>query len=185
MEYYYHGTDSLDTMIKIIESGSIKSKNKRKSKQYTLYNGDDYISVGKWDHSANINFDKMKYSCFYGWIFWRPTFIISEEVEAIHATRHIGSYNPDNDRVSCFIDEYHIRDEIPIDKIIGIAIPFSQVESKKELLEVQRLLQYSKLYKWNIYDSDSELINKVENNTFFDEMGFNYYKCNQHSTKNN
>ena len=29
MEYYYHGTESLDQMIEIIESGGIKSKNKR------------------------------------------------------------------------------------------------------------------------------------------------------------
>ena len=54
MDYYYHGTNiiynnGLDIMLDIIESGGIKSNNKRLGNSPGLYNGDDYISVGKWD----------------------------------------------------------------------------------------------------------------------------------------
>ena len=59
MEYYYHGTESLDQMIEIIESGGIKSKNKRNANYDTLYNGDDYISLGKWDNNKKADFTNM------------------------------------------------------------------------------------------------------------------------------
>lgn len=76
---YYRGTDSLDTMIKIVESGGIKSKNKRQADYDTLYNGDDYISIGKIDEVSDYSSD----SCFLGWIFGKPTFIISDDISAI------------------------------------------------------------------------------------------------------
>ena len=82
MNFYYHGTNQiynngLDIMIDIIESGGIKSNNKRLGHSTSLYNGDDYISVGKWNRKENIDFDRLNESCFYGWIFWCRTFIIA------------------------------------------------------------------------------------------------------------
>ena len=124
MEYYYHGTESLDQMIEIIESGGIKSKNKRNANYDTLYNGDDYISLGKWDNNKKADFTNMYDSCFYGWIFWRPTFIINPDIDALHALPRIGEFDPNVDRVSPFQDEYHVKDEIELDKIVGIALPF-------------------------------------------------------------
>ena len=33
-------------------------------------------------------------------------------------------------------------------------------------------MQYAKLYRWNIYESDSFLIDKVNNRKVFDDMEF-------------
>ena len=175
MDYYYHGTESLDSMIKIIESGGIKSKNKRKANYETLYNGDDYISLGKWDKSKKADFTNMLESCFYGWIFWKPTFIISSDINAIHARPRIGPYNPKVDRVSPFIDEYHVRDEIDLEKIVGIALPFSSVpDDKEEYMKLLKILQCASLYKWNVYESDVFLIDRVNQGKVFD--GMEYHK---------
>lgn len=173
MEYYYHGTESLDQMIEIIESGGIKSKNKRNANYDTLYNGDDYISLGKWDNSKKVDFTNMYDSCFYGWIFWKPTFIINPDIDALHALPRIGEFDPNVDRVSPFQDEYHVKDEIELDKIVGIALPFSvtpkEMEEYKKMLKI---MQYAKVYKWNIYESDQFLIDRVNNRKVFDDMEF-------------
>ncbi len=175
MEYYYHGTNQiynkgLDIMIDIIESGGIKSNNKRSGHSIGLYNGDDYISVGKWNKEENIDFSRFNESCFYGWIFWCPTFIIDPSINAIHAERIIGPVNPNKGRYSCFIDEYHVKDEIELDKVRGIALPFSLIMDNKDyLLKTLKILQYAKLYKWDVYESDMFLLNRVDKQeTYYD-----------------
>lgn len=167
---YYHGTDSLDTMIKIIESGGIKSKNKRQADYDTLYNGDDYISVGKLDDVSDYTAD----SCFFGWIFGKPTFIISDDISVIKPEFRWGPFNPDKDRVSIFKDEYHVRDEIPLDKIEGIAIPFSLLEKdRRTLMNILKLLRLASSLNWSVYESDLDLIERVNTNNVFDGMAKN------------
>ena len=167
MEYYFHGTDQLysdglDKMIKIIESGGIKSMNERGENTPGLYNGDDYISVGKWDKDISNDSN----SCFYGWIFWCPTFIIDSNINAIHADNRDG--------LSCFVDEYHVKDKIGLDKIRGIALPFTLIERNKEyLLKTLKLLKYAQEYKWNVYESDMFLIDRINKEEVFDDMNFN------------
>ena len=168
MDYYYHGTNQvfnngLDIMIDIIESGGIKSNNKRLSNSFGLYNGDDYISVGKWDREENITFNRFDESCFYGWIFWCPTFIIDSNIDAIHAMRINGPVDSTKGRFSRFIDEYHVKDEIELDKVRGIALPFSLIKGNKEyLMKTLKILKYAKLYKWNVYESDLFLIDRID-----------------------
>lgn len=178
MDYYYHGTNliynnGLDIMIDIIESGGIKSNNKRLSKSFGIYNGDDYISVGKWDREENIDLNRLNESCFYGWIFWCPTFIIDSDIVAIHAEKMNGSVNPNEGRYSSFIDEYHVKDEIKLDKIRGIALPFSLIKGDRDyLIKTLKILKYAKLYKWNVYESDLFLIDRVDNSEKYDDMKF-------------
>ena len=179
MDFYYHGTNQiynngLDIMIDIIESGGIKSNNKRLGHSIGLYNGDDYISVGKWNREENIDFDRLNESCFYGWIFWCPTFIIDPNISAIHTEKVNGLVDPNKGRYSCFIDEYHVKDEIELDKVRGIALPFSLITGNKEyLLKTLKILQYAKLYKWNVYESDMFLVDRVEKQEVFDDMKYN------------
>ena len=178
MDYYYHGTNQvhskgLDIMIDIIESGGIKSNNKRSGSSFGIYNGDDYISVGKWNRDENIDFDKIGESCFYGWIFWCPAFIIDSNIDAIHAEKHDEPVDPSKGRYSCFIDEYHVRDEIGLDKIRGIALPFSLISGNKDyLLKTLKILQYAKLYGWDVYESDSSLIDRVDKQEVYDDMSY-------------
>ena len=169
MGYYYHGTgeteEALDTMIKIIESGGIKSKNKRNEDYYTLFNGDDYISVAKWCYGDAPGYDATLESSFYGWIFNMPCFIIDDSIEAIHARKVERPYSFDHniDRVTQFIDEWHVRDEIPLDKIVGIALPFPWIkESKFRLEKALKILKYASFYGWQVFNSDMDLVTKVE-----------------------
>ena len=130
MGYFYHGTgdsdEALDIMLQIIESGGIKSKNKRNECYYTLFNGDDYISVAKWCYGDRPGYYATLESSFYGWIFNMPCFIIDDNFEAINAKKVEHGYNLDHnkERVSEFVDEWHVKDIIPLDKIKGIALPF-------------------------------------------------------------
>ena len=170
MDYFYHGTGeyvetALDTMIMIIQSGGIKSKNKQKSNRHTLFNGDDYISVARWSGMENPDVPEMLRSSFYGWIFGCPTFIISPDIEAIHAGPYNGySYDPSKERVSQFVDEWHVKDEIPLDKVVGIALPFIWgKDNPLALSKIRRILEYAKVYGWKVFNSDMELIQRIEN----------------------
>ena len=169
MDYYYHGTGvyvktALDVMIEIIESGGIKSKNKRKDNKETLFNGDDYISVAKWD-GGEVERDvfEMFESTFYGWIFGCPTFIISPDIETVKTDAYNGyTYDASRDRVSKFRDEYHVKDEIPLDKIVGIAIPFYWVKKDKSVLQkIAKILNYAQMYGWKVFNSDMYLVERV------------------------
>ena len=171
MDYYYHGTgllieDGLGTMIKIIEFGGIKSKRLRNASYMPMYNGEDYISVSRWILSDNPSVEEMMRSSFFGWIFCLPCFILSGDIEATHAKMVTLNYTYDasKERVSSYFDEWHVKDEIPLDKVVGIAIPFSWgKESKKELLNMCKILVYARLYGWKVYDSNVDLIEKVRN----------------------
>ncbi len=177
MEYYFHGTDQLysgglDIMIEIIESGGIKSKNQRGDTIPGKYNGGDYISLGKWD-DENSSANSYE-SCFCGWIFGCPTFIIGSDIDAIHAERIRGEFDSNKERVSCFIDEYHVKDIIELDKIRGVALPFFLMKNDKDyLLKTLKILQYAKLYKWDVYESDIYLIDRIKKEDVFDDMKFN------------
>jgi hypothetical protein len=169
MEYFFHGTgedcSALEIMIDIIESGGIKSKNKRNEHYFTLFNGDDYVSVTRWvyDNPSHLSADMD--SSFYGWIFNMPCFIIASDIDAIHAKKiRVGeAYDYNKDRVSVFIDEWHVKDEIPLDKIVGVALPFSWLRKSKEVLvNILQILKYAKQYNWQVYDSNMNLIEKVE-----------------------
>ena len=72
------------------------------------------------------------------------------------------SFDHNVDRVSQFIDEWHVRDEITLDKIVGIAIPFKMIRESKYSLElILKILEYAKLYGWQVYDADMDLIENV------------------------
>ena len=170
MEYFFHGTgeyleDALTKMIEIIKSGGIKSKNKRQATQRTLYNGDDFISVSRRDEEFDYENGSMLDTSFSGWIYGTPVFIISPDIEAVHAKKVPldYKYDPSKERVSQFVDEWHVADEIPLDKIVGIALPFQYVDQNPLLLSMIRtILEYAKVYGWKVYNSDEKLLQRIE-----------------------
>ncbi len=170
MNYFFHGTGdnlevALDIMIRIIKTGAIQSKNKRKSKDLTLFNGDDYISVARWEEGFDYENLGMIMSSLYGWVYGCPTFIISPDIEAVHTSLYRGGfYDPKKDRVSQFVDEWHVKDEIPIDKVVGIAIPFDFLGKNPFALSLtKKILEYARAYEWKVYNSDINLIKSIEN----------------------
>lgn len=177
--YFYHGTgedinEGISTMLEIIESGSIQSANKRQADIKTLYNGNDYISVCRWDDLLSENgwFDSLCDSAFYGWIFNCPCFIISDKIPAIKCRQvSVGtSFDSEIERVSQFKDEWQVKDEILLDDVIAIALPFIHLEknidgevTKDTYDKVKKILEYASCYKWQVFNSDNQnLIKEVD-----------------------
>jgi hypothetical protein len=94
-----------------------------------------------------------------------PCFIIDDSIEAIHAKKVEHGYNLDHnkERVSEFVDEWHVKDIISLDKIVGIALPFGWIKgSLRTLKKVLVILKYAKENEWQVYDSNLDLIKNVQ-----------------------
>ncbi len=157
-DWFYHRLKEED-FDKIILSGGLYSKRKlgKKENKNLSSNGRDFISLSKRiaiKEGTHIS----DYSYPY-YIDWHFGYVI-EGVDAIK-TRYIKSYQPlhtflkklpINRRYSFFYDEYQVRDEIPLEKIVGIKIPnlssdfldlIHSEETLEYLLEKMELTGYS------------------------------------------
>jgi len=158
---FFHGTGdsdyAFDNMLKIIETGGIKSLEMQNSSFRGLVNGQNYISVCSWDDGIDHSVEKMQ-SSFNGWIFGCPCFII-RGIEAIKCGKYHSDYNSEVERVSQFEDEWHVKDFIPLDKVIGIALPLKDVEFiNRNKEKVDKILEYATEYNWQVFESDETLI---------------------------
>lgn len=157
-DWFYHRLKEED-FDKIILSGGLYSKRKlggKVSKNFS-FNGKDFISLSKQvDIKEGTSTSDCSYSYYIDWNFG----YVIEKVDAIK-TRYIQSYwslhtflknLPINRRYSLFYDEYQVKDEIPLEKIIGIKIPNLQSdfldfvhseETLECLLEKMELTGYS------------------------------------------
>ncbi|MBQ1812935.1 MAG: hypothetical protein II119_03185 [Bacilli bacterium] len=159
VDYFYHGTgeyilDALNTMKSIITSGAIKCRrNLGKTDEPTSWNGIDYVSVCAYDGDLDI-ID----SSFGGWIQYCPCFILSNDIDAIKCeyTRDftdVGGY-------SQYKDEWHVKGDIPIDKVIGIALPdIVFTDEEKELVE--DIISAANEFGWEIFSSTDALADDV------------------------
>ncbi|MBQ7104708.1 MAG: hypothetical protein IJN90_02510 [Bacilli bacterium] len=166
VDFFYHATgdteETYDTMLAIINDGAIKSKRlQRKDLGQSLFNGDDYISVAAWDNS--IDKDSSEFflkSSFPGFVMGLPCFIISGDIDAIKCEPYTGSYDSSKERVSQYLDEWHVKDKIDLDKVVGIALPKEQhTEEEKET--TRKILECAKLYNWEVFVSDKNLVDSV------------------------
>lgn len=176
--YFFHSTGeywnySIDTMIKIIETGGIKSRNQREEeiKGPHMFNGLDHISVCRYDLGDR------DCSPAYSWFVQStPFFIIDGDISAIKCGLYTGGgYDPSVDRVSQFPDEWHVRDIIPLDKIVGISLPIYELlkEDKEMLKKIKKILLYAKAYGWKLYDSLSkDVIEEIKEGQSLDISSF-------------
>lgn len=166
VDFFYHATgddeESLNKMLNIIRTGSIKSLRKQ-NLTGGLFNGDDYISVAAWD--SNIDVDNPNFffeSSFGGFIFGLPCFILSSDIPAIKCeVRRNSIYDSKKERVSQYVDEWHVQDEILIDKVVGIALPSIEVLSEEEIITMNLILECAKAYNWEVFTSDINLVQNV------------------------
>lgn len=174
VDYFYHATgdrdDNLKVMLNILRSGGIKSLRLQGKTNYnTNFNGDDYVSLGAWNNEIEMNSpDYFFKSCFFGFITNLPCFIISPNINAIKCDEYHGTYDPDNERVSQYIDEWHTKDEITLDKIVGIAIPEYAYKDSKNLKVIKEILTFAELYNWEVFKSDENLVTEVRKR-FYDK----------------
>lgn len=163
---FFHGTGDSDygfeNMLKIICSGGIKSLKLQGSDYWGLVNGRDYISVCAWDDNISHKVEDLQ-SAFNGWIFGCPVFIISGDINAIKCGKYHRDYDANIERVSQYKDEWHVKDIIPLDKIIGIALPFKDEEfisANKPIVDL--IMEFAKEYEWIVLECDNTLIDNTK-----------------------
>lgn len=161
-------------MLAIILDGAIKSKRIQNAELVTsLYNGDDYISVDAWDDNIDKNSsDYYLSSSFPRFILGLPCFTILVDVPAIKCEKPKGSsYDYTKERVSQYLDEWHVKDKIDLEKVVGISLSKEQYinEDKKT---TTKNLECVKAYNWEVFISDDNLVElvrecfkKVKNNS--------------------
>jgi len=165
-KYYYHGIGdiiderTLDTMLKIMDEGILSRENVRdmgdKYNHVCLYRKDD-----QFDYSSEEYFLS---SARAGWIDNCFFFIVSDQVRAEHA----GS------DVTNLVDEWRCYDNIYIDKIEGIAIPFDIINSMKDsypdiitpsfMEKLNRIIDIATKRGWKIENSnEKDLCDRLDN----------------------
>jgi len=180
-KYFYHGTD-LDNLISILQTKEIKCrrlireqniKTSRKLYDTTYgYNGLEYISICKPNiYSCKCN------SAFK--IFIKDSFcaIIDDDVDAIKVVdckneeekeKYADDYkmflqdvNKSNIRFSDLKDEWQVKTCIPIDKIVGIAIPFKRINNQYvyDPRKIKKLIELALENNLLIMDSSDDYFN--------------------------
>ena len=166
VDFFYHSTgegeDSLQKMLTIIKEKHIYSLRKQ-NLSGGLFNGDDYISVAAWDDNIQINTTSFFLeSSFGGFIFGLPCFILSSDIPAIKCRPYQGEhYDSSVERVSQYLDEWHVKDEIPIDKVVAIALPPIETLDDKDINIANMIMDCAEAYGWEVFTSDTNLVNNV------------------------
>ena len=141
-KYYYHGIKNLlniNAVLSIIQSGGIKSKRKQNLSYKIGFNGADYVSVCK--KVPDEDYANFFNSAFENYIVNKFCFIIDNRIPAIKPQYIADASNWNrfeliklmvsnpNNRFTDMIDEWQIKDEVPLTYIIGIGIPVKKINS--------------------------------------------------------
>lgn len=183
-KYYYHGmsprknpNDRLNTMIEIIKSGGLKSKHLQDNLGFVIgFNGNEYISLCNKENSYMYNFIDDRNNSYEEYIVNNFCFIISDRIDAIKTQdfskkrseisyADFYSIAQGDIRYSDMFDEWQVKDEIKLDKIIGIGLPFNLVMSYKNMdKEFKKSIEllYSLARTLNIDIVNTENFNFVE-----------------------
>ena len=171
-KYFYHGMmpkkepiDKIITMINIIESGGIKSKRKLKiNNLYVGYNGSDYISLCNKEDNSMYNFFYDNMNSYEDEINAIKTLNFDSKGKYVSYMQFYSLAQGDI-RYSDMFDEWQVKDEINMDKIIGIGLPFNLVFSYKnsdQKFKKYIELLYSLVHEYNLDIVNTEDFNFVE-----------------------
>lgn len=128
---FYHGfefvgylSEGVKQVIDIINSGGIKKRNESRE------NDDNLLShICLYRKNMNFDYDSPDYSfqsARAGWIDNCMVFVISDDIQA--------TYIPPNTELEGFglktdlVDEWRCLENIPLNKIIGIALPLNSIQ---------------------------------------------------------
>ena len=173
--YYYHGIETysdeeascLETMITIIKSGAIKTSNNITGKNVE---GMNHICLFKKNDEFDYEhreFGSDPMSALDAWIGCGVVFIISPDINAYKPV-YKAAYNRQNGETN-IVDEWRIDEDIPLEKIVGLALPFDIIKDEAEYNKVwaeklQQLLIIAKEYGWMVVDSgDVHFTDKLDN----------------------
>lgn len=178
--YFYHGIEpdislyeTIEILITIIESGGIKRRN--------IINGIEdnelnhiclYKKNENYDYAAP---DVLLDSARGGWIDNCMVFVISDEINARHIEPNVdtGGYGLKTN----LVDEWRCFADIPLDKIIGIALPLDSIskalEGKNEFLydeeidilknDLLKLKELCNKYGFKLFNSEEkDFVDKLD-----------------------
>ena len=168
-KYFYHGIESyygclgetIEIVYKILQEG-LKTRNQVRNYQDNDFNHVClYRKNDDWDYNIPGNIYK---SARAGWIDNSFVFIISPEIIAVKEL----------EEKTDLVDEWRSINDIPPDKIIGIALPFESINdylnetTDEEVIEDQKKLKKflplvaDYAIKNNLFYTDSEIPNFTE-----------------------
>lgn len=156
--YFYHGIGEkenfIDNFLRVLVTESIKSK-RLLNRPSGGCNGLDYVSICKkypehfyQDEVWYTFYKKEELSGFYGYVFNHFCFIISDSVSAIKVGISDELTNdldkPLDLKSSDMFDEWQVKDQIPLSKVIGVGIPLKWLEENKDIISS---VDYQKISK--------------------------------------
>lgn len=174
---FYHGMQprrsslcKIKTMLEIIDSGSLKSNRLLGNNLTHGYNGLDYISV--CSREKIYKYFKKEESAFNLFIKNNFCFILSGDISVIKPkyldwncfehyddlVNYINSFP--GAQFSDLFDEWQVKDEIPLDYVVGLGLPLQSLSKiynldDKMMKEIERLYMFARTFGWDIVDSDS------------------------------
>ncbi len=175
--YFYHGIGDdiacLWKMLEIINSGGLKTRSQAGNYDDQKYN---HVCLYKKNEEFDYNGKEMILSSARaGWIDKCWFFIISPDVPAkkVSVSNETG-FDEFGNPTSNLVDEWRSESDIPLDKIVGIGIPFdyiaqeekefgfaidmdSQEHSFKEYYQLLKsLLEYANNFNWIVVNSEEK-----------------------------
>ena len=167
---YYDPNESISIMLQIISSGGIKCRRLQGVTSKLGFNGDDYISV--CEEKSDYEYRKYPNNVFFRYIYYGFCFILSDNIPVI-LVQYINSDDFDSYteiieymghypgvRFSDLFDEWQVKDEIPLDYIVGLGLPLQSLSKiynldDKMMKEIERLYMLARTFGWDIIDSGS------------------------------
>lgn len=130
---------AIETLLKIIETGGLKSRRLQGKTSSYGFNGDDYISI--CSKESEEEYDKYPVNAYYSYINNNFCLIISDNIDAIKVKYNKARSYLDfsiicelmkqfpTQRFSDMFDEWQVKDEINLEHFIGIGIPFDKLSN--------------------------------------------------------
>lgn len=166
--YFYCTIENLDKMFNIITSGGIKSQKRLGLCSRGGYNGDEYICVCSKEETFYYDYLMNAYNAY---VLNSFCFIIDDDIQAIKTMLvEPGGANGINwafdqmricpsKRYSDLCDEWQVKDEISLNHIMGIGIPFDDISTFMNICDfkerVNKLIECAKLLKWDIVNTSN------------------------------
>lgn len=136
--YYYHGLEGdfvecLNGMLLIINSGELKTRNMDMDKNDSEYDRYNHVCLYRkneeFDYDAGL--EAFCKSARAGWIDHCWFFIVSPDVSAknVAQSSKVG-FDEFGNPLTNLVDEWRSDGSIPLDKIVGIGIPFDNIEKE-------------------------------------------------------
>ncbi len=166
-KYFYHGVDNVETACQILMTGGIKSRRKLGHEDYYGFNRLDYVSLCR--PGRPLEYDIWYDNAYEMSVLDEFVFIISDDIDAIepdlldsneifapNMKQYLESHP--NQICSSLFDEWLIRDQVPLSKIIGLGIPMDRVEQQEfagdeQKQGLQQLLMLADALGLDIVDS--------------------------------